>query len=154
MKQTRVYVDTSVFGGCFDVEFQRYSKLFFEQVRNGNFKIVVSETVIAELVNAPEQVKEVFYLLPQENVEVIPVTDEIKTLRDAYIRAGVLGKSSMEDAEHIAAASIAKVDVLISWNFKHIVNFAKIKGYHAINLLNGYGIISIHKPEEVLNYDS
>ena len=154
MKQTRVYVDTSVFGGCFDVEFQRYSKLFFEQVRNGNFKIVVSETVIAELVNAPEQVKEVFYLLPQENVEVIPVTDEIKTLRDAYIRAGVLGKSSMEDAEHIAAASIAKVDVLISWNFKHIVNFAKIKGYHAINLLNGYGTISIHKPEEVLNYDS
>jgi hypothetical protein len=91
--------------------------------------------------------------LPAENVEFVEFSDEIARLRDEYIKAGVVPPSSRSDAEHIASANVADVDFVVSWNFKHIVHYDKISGYHAVNLLNGYRQINIYSPREVIEND-
>lgn len=88
--------------------------------------------------------------LPTESVEVINFCDEIAILRDAYLEAGILGSEGKADAEHIAAASVADVDLVVSWNFKHIVHYEKISGYQAVNLINGYKEIRIYSLKEVV----
>ena len=152
MRKLRVFVDTSVFGGCFDEEFECHSRHFFDEVRTGLYRIVVSQTVLDELKAAPEQIK-VFVSKLMGFVEVVELDAEIEALRDAYMDAGIVGKSSLDDAEHIATASIAGVDLVVSWNFKHIVHFDKIRGYNAINMLKGYSGIDIRSPAEVVSYE-
>ena len=153
MKQLRIYCDTSVYGGCFDSEFSTESIRLFEEIANGKFVLTISQTVLAELDNAPQDVQDVLAKLPPEYVEMIEFSDEITRLRDEYIKAGVLSPSSRSDAEHIASASVSDVDFVVSWNFKHIVHYDKINGYQAVNLLNGYRQIKIYSPREVIEND-
>jgi len=150
MKLFTIYADTSVFGGCFDEEFARESKLLFESIKNGKFTLVISSTTLGELEKAPDYVQKVLAELPLERVEIIDFCDEIAVLRDAYLQAGIVPVQSKADAEHIAAASVADVDFVVSWNFKHIVHYEKISGYHAVNLMNGYKQIRIYSPKEVV----
>lgn len=150
MKKLRIYLDTSVFGGCFDDEFSEESKELFEQIKKGKFKLVISTTTLGELDKAPEDVQKILADLPPENVEVIEYSDDIGLLRDEYLNARVVGKASKADAEHIASASVAGVDFVVSWNFKHIVHYEKISGYQAVNLLQGYKSINIYSPKEVV----
>jgi predicted nucleic acid-binding protein len=150
MKQFRVYADTSVFGGCFDDEFSDESRLFFADVKAGKFVLVISATAIREIERAPDYVQKVLAELPPENVEIIEFRDEIARLRDAYLEAQILEPESKADAEHIASASVADVDFVVSWNFKHIVHYEKINGYQAVNLMNGYREIRIYSPREVV----
>ena len=84
------------------------------------------------------------------NLEFIDSSSELTQLRDAYLQARILGGASQDDAEHIAAASVAEVDLVVSWNFKHIVHFDKIAGFGAVNLLHGYKPLRIHAPQEVV----
>ena len=153
MRRPRIYADTSVFGGCFDDEFATESKLFFESIKSGKFMLVISTTTLGELEKAPDYVQNVLAELPLENIEAIDFCDEIATLRNAYLAAAILGPESKADAEHIAAASVADVDFVVSWNFKHIVHYEKINGYQAINLINGYKEIRIYSPKEVVDND-
>jgi len=150
MKKFRVYADTSVFGGCFDDEFTDESKRFFASVKTGKFTLVVSTTTLAELRRAPEYVRQLLVGLPQDAVESLEFSEQIAHLRDAYLAAGILKPENKSDAEHIASASVADVDFVVSWNFKHIVHFEKIAGYHAVNLMNGYKEIRIYSPKEVV----
>ena len=151
MKQSRVYADTSVFGGCFDDEFADESKNFFEEVTRGKFSLTISQTLLRELNRAPERIQRVLANLRAEAIELVEWSEEIRLLRDSYIEAGILSSSSVADAEHIAAASVAEVDFVVSWNFKHIVHYEKIHGYQAINLLHGYKPILIYSPREVID---
>ncbi|HKJ69188.1 MAG TPA: hypothetical protein VKA68_14615 [bacterium] len=150
MKKLRIYADTSVFGGCFDEEFSEISTQFFQEVSAGKYSLIVSDTTLTELDEAPEFVQNVFGRLSDEDFEFVYYNEEVKNLRDAYIDAGILTQIWQNDAEHIAQASVADVDVLVSWNFKHIVNFQKIKRFQAINLLHGYRQIQIYSPWEVI----
>lgn len=150
MKKSRVYADTSVFGGCFDDEFSEESNTFFQEVKDGKFILVISYVTLRELSKAPEEVKRVLDDLPTEHVEFIEYIEEISILRDAYLSANILGPSGRSDAEHIASASVAEVDFVISWNFNHIVHYDKIIQYQAVNLMNGYKSIQIYSPKEVV----
>lgn len=150
MDRLRIYADTSVFGGCFDKEFSKSSEKLFSEIASGRFVLVVSSTTLAELAGAPFRVQQVLTQLPPGLVEVFRLSPEVHELRDAYIGAGVLGASSLRDAEHIACATVAGVDMIVSWNFKHIVHFEKIRGYHGVNLLKGYSPIPIYSPMEVI----
>jgi len=150
MKKLVIYADTSVFGGCFDEEFQEESRMFFAEIAKGKFKLVISTTTLGELDRAPQNVQKVLVDLPPKTVEIIEYSEEIGFLRDEYIKAGVVGLTSKADAEHIAAATVAEVDILVSWNFRHIVHYEKIHGYQAVNLMNGYKIIQIYSPREVV----
>jgi hypothetical protein len=153
MRRLRIYCDTSVFGGCFDEEYKDESLLFFADIKGGKFVLVISSTVLAELDRAPDRVQKVLSELPEDFVEFIEFSDEIADLRDGYIKAGIVGVSCKADAEHIASASVADVDFVVSWNFKHIVHYDKISGYQAINLMNGYREIKIYSPREVIEHD-
>lgn len=153
MHKSRVYADTSVFGGTQDEEFAEDSRLFFEQVRTGRFRLVLSQTVLDELDPAPPNVQAVLASLPENATDVVSRSPEVAELRDAYLQAGIVGPASRRDAEHIATASVAGVDLIVSWNFHHIVHYDKIRLYHAVNLVQGYKPIPIHTPKEVIQYE-
>lgn len=147
----RVYADTSVFGGCFDEEFAEESRGFFNDVRRGRFVLVVSPVLLRELEGAPEEVRRVLADLPDEYVESMGDDPGIMELREAYLAAGVVGESCRSDAEHVASGTVADVDLIASWNFKHIVHFDKISGYNGVNLLTGRRLVRIFSPREVVD---
>jgi len=149
----RIYVDTSVIGGYFDHEFMEFSKPLFDNVKKGKIKILYSEVTEDELVKAPEKVKQLIKDLPVKNVEFLNLSDEVVRLAETYVKEGVVGKTSYTDCLHIALATINKADVLASWNFKHIVNLCRIRGYNSVNLKLGFGIIEIRSPKELMNYE-
>ena len=152
MKQ-RVYIDTSVVGGYFDDEFAEGTIPFFELVNSGKIMIIVSDLLDAELLRAPDFVKELLNNIDEENIERLSLDEEAAILGDKYIDAKVVGKTSRADCQHIAMATISNADVLISWNFKHIVNLERIRGYNGINYQNGYKMIEIRTPKEILPYE-
>lgn len=145
----KFYVDTSVWGGFNDKEFSEWTQPFFEQASQGKFIIVLSDITIGELQNAPEIVRELPISIPPEFLELVSITDEHLALADKYVNEGVLTSKFHSDAQHIAISSILKVDSLVSWNFKHMVNFFRIRQYNSINLKYGYSTIDIRTPKEV-----
>ena len=153
MKIQRVYVDTSVIGGCFDAEFARWSDGLMQDFRLGNFKPVVSELVAAEVEGAPDQVQDVYAELIALGSEVIAFTEPALELADAYQEHHILTPRFYDDGLHIALATVAEVDVLVSWNFKHIVRYHKIRLFNAVNLEHGYKFIHIYSPREVTIYE-
>ena len=153
MKQ-RVYIDTSVVGGNFDKEFSENTIPFFESVIRGEKIIIVSDLLKAELLRAPDFVKDLLESIPVENIEFIKLSNDASLLADKYIEAKVVGKTSRADCQHIAIATLCKADVLISWNFKHIVNLDRIRGYNGINYQLGHNMIEIRTPKEIMRYEN
>lgn len=152
MRRTpRVYADTSVFGGTQDDEFREPSRLFFEQVASGKYELLVSQVTFDELVGAPDAVQGLVDQLPPRVLTRLgpEVLSEARTLAQAYVDAGILGYASAADAAHVAAATVAEADLLLSWNFRHIVNYDRIRKFNAINVLKGYAPIEIRSPLEV-----
>jgi len=150
----RIYIDTSVFGGYFDKEFAKESKPFFEKLLQNRIKIVVSEILELELYRAPDYIQDFFESLPSELIERVELTDEAKELAEKYIIENVVVKTSLADCQHIALATINKVDVLASWNYQHIVNLERIRGYNSINFREGYQMIEIRTPKEIFSYEN
>jgi len=150
MKKYRVYADTSVFGGCFDDEFAIESKQFFESVKNGLFTLIISPVLIAEINEAPSNIQKILHDLPINSLEYISYSDDIGNLRDLYLKEKILTVNSKSDAEHVATATIHNADFIISWNFKHIVHYDKISGFNSVNIKNGYKLINIYSPKEVI----
>jgi hypothetical protein len=149
----RFYFDTSVFGGVFDIEFEEATFQLFERVKLGKVICVFSDLTETELLNAPERVISFFKNLPREYCEKVSVTDEILFLATKYIDENVVGKTSFDDCVHIATATICKADILVSWNFKHIVNVYRIRGYNSINIRSNYQALEIRSPKEILEYE-
>lgn len=154
MLPLRVYLDTSVIGGAFDAEFQKDTDLFLQQVRRGAVRVVVSEQVEAELKLAPREVRGLLAELYGLGAERLLVTGDARALAGAYLAAGVVSPKYLADALHIALATLARVDVLVSWNFKHIVNLRRIRGFNGVNLLRGHGTLEIRSPREVTGDES
>jgi len=146
----RLYFDTSVFGGMHDEEFENETRVLFDMVRRGEIICVFSDLSELELENAPIQVIDHFKNLPEQYTEFVEISEEVNELAEQYIREKVVGHTSIDDCRHIACATINKVDYLISWNFKHIVNVFRIRGYNSINLRNGYIQLDIRSPKEII----
>jgi len=153
MERPRVYLDTSVIGGCCDPEFRRWSNGLLRDFEMGLLKPVVSEIVGAELDDAPPEVLEKFAELMDCEPEVVLVTPEAEELAGAYLDRGILSENFADDARHIACATIAGVDVLVSWNFRHVVHLAKMRLFNAVNVKLGYSPIQILSPREVARDD-
>lgn len=149
----RVYVDTSVFGGTQDQEFDGPSRRFFERVATGRYTVLVSRTTTTELEDSPPAVREVLASLPPACVEHVPLGPEVDSLADAYISAGVLGPAGRADAMHVAAATIAEADLIVSWNFRHIVRYDRIRKFNGVNAIEGYRVLDIRSPLEI-DYDA
>lgn len=148
----RIYADTSVFGGVFDEEFEGPSKAFFDTIKKGRFLLVTSELVRQEIQAGPKSVQELFSnILPI--VDITEVTAEALKLQQAYVDAGILSEKYSTDALHVALATVSQASLIVSWNFRHIVNFQKIPMYIAVNTLHGYSEIAIYSPLEVIEYE-
>jgi hypothetical protein len=145
----RVYADTSVYGGVADEEFSVPSARFFARVRDGRFRLAVSGVVLAELEAAPRAVHEVLDEV-LGMAEILSVSDQALALQRAYLDAGILTPKSADDALHVALATVSSCAMIVSWNFRHIVNYQKMPLYNAVNALHRYSIIDIHSPSEVI----
>jgi hypothetical protein len=149
MNPFRIYADTSAIGGCHDPEFAEDSRRFIEGVRQGRFVLLTSEIVLTELQDAPEEVRSILPSLPEEAVEPVTIGEEVLALRDAYLDAGILRPRWLDDAGHVAAATVARADAIMSWNFRHIVRLDKMKDYNEVNVENDYGTLTIISPREL-----
>ena len=149
----RIYIDTSVIGGCIDKEFQYPSWQLFNRFKRGEMIAVVSELTELELEDAPREVQDILTEITEKYIESVELTEEAVNLAKKYIEEEVIGEGKLVDAEHIAIATICRVDVLVSWNFKHIVNLQRIHGYNSVNLKYNYPILEIRSPLEVIDYE-
>ena len=147
----RIYTDTSVLGGCEDDEFAEHSIRLLEGFVRGEFVLVLSGLTVQELAGAPEKVRQRLAAVPEAHIETLQLDTESMELAEAYIAADVLPAKMRADAQHIALATVGRADVLVSWNFKHIVNLQRIHGYNSVNLRKGYPMIEIRTPREVFS---
>ena len=146
----RIYIDTSVVGGVFDREFKDATAKFFAKVTEGDLVLVVSELLERELKLAPLHVRDYLASFSASQIEKVELSQKAVDLANEYIAERVVGATSVADCQHIAIATIARADVLVSWNFKHIVNLRRIRGYNAVNLKNNYPMLEIRTPGEVI----
>jgi hypothetical protein len=146
----RYYFDTSIFGGVYDIEFATETGLLFERVFKGKILCVYSSVTERELIDAPLKVRTYFEDLPIKNKQFVLISTKAVDLAQAYIDAGVVGKTSIDDCYHIAIATINEVDMLISWNFKHITKEERVIGYNSVNLKLGYKKIEICSPKNLI----
>lgn len=147
----KIYIDTSVVGGYFDKEFDKETKLFFEKVIETNTILLVSNLLEFELIATPEFIRDFYENIPKEKIIKIETSEEAQSLAQMYIDEKIVGKTSLLDCQHIATATLNYADVLVSWNFKHIVNLMRIKGYNSINLREGYHTLEIRTPKEIFS---
>lgn len=145
----RIYVDTSVVGGCLEQGFAEDSKRVIKLAEDGYLTLVISRWVIEEVNRAPKPIRQLFAEIRKEALETLGENSAALELSQAYIDAKIVTKRSRTDAIHVAHATVARVDAIVSWNFKDIVRLDKIKAYNQINILNGYGFIQILSPKEV-----
>lgn len=153
MRKLLIYADASVIGGCEDPEFAENSRSLLQQFIDGRYLLVLSTHTLRELRGAPEEVRKNLLDVPEEFQVILEDSPEAAKLADAYLKRGVLGPGSRADALHVALATIGRADVLVSWNFKHLVNLSKIRLFHSVNIEWGYGTIEIRSPREVLQYE-
>jgi len=152
MKVIRVYVDTSVFGGFFDEEFQIVSRKFFKQIKEKQFTLVTSAVVKEELMTAPKKVQDLFIEI-SKYAEILDITKDALMLQDSYLKARIVPPKYSNDALHVALATVSRCELIVSWNFKHIVHFRKIPLYNKINVDQGYTQVGIFSPLEVIVYE-
>ncbi len=152
MRPLRIYTDASVIGGCEDEEFSVDSLALWQLFQHGRHLLVVSEHTLRELQGAPEKVRDRLMHIPQDHQILLPDSEEAMELAETYLHRGIVGPGSRADALHVALATVGHVDVLVSWNFRHIVNFGRIRLFQSVNLEQGYGSLEIRTPKEVLDY--
>ncbi|MDR2587899.1 MAG: hypothetical protein LBC67_00585 [Spirochaetales bacterium] len=148
MRQLRVYIENSVIGGYFDTVFEEAAQKLFEKFRKGEYHAIISTHTYGELNNgAPENVKSNLETISYEKFDI---TEEMTHLTQKYMDEKIVNEQYRSDALHIAIATVLNVDVLVSWNFKHIVNLNKIKLFNSVNLKEGYNLLEIRTPGEVI----
>jgi hypothetical protein len=150
----KLYVDTSVLGAIFDKEpigRPETTQLFFEIVRTRTDTLYISDLVLEEITRAPDRVRfSLITLIRQIRPLVLSESRESLALADEYVAARVIPVSSRDDARHVAIATLAGSDALVSWNFRHLVNLRRKRLVHSVNIRLGYPLIELVSPEEVL----
>jgi hypothetical protein len=146
----KIYLDTSVFGGYFEPEFELWTKILFNRITTGQYKLLLSRLIDIELESAPQYVKDLALSIPEKQIQFLEMTNEATQLANIYIQENVVGETSLADCLHIALATLNNADILVSWNFKHIVNVNRIRGYNSVNYRHGHKILEIRTPREIL----
>lgn len=154
MAKLKAYLDTSVIGGLVDEEppiHKAATEALFASVSKGApLELYVSTLVVQEIMIGPEKVvREFESLIGSAKLRVLERSDEAEELADRYVLQGVIPENERNDALHLAIATVEGMDMVISWNFRHIVNVRNIRGVNGVNLIHGYGGLDIRSPEEV-----
>ena len=144
MRKLKVYLDTSVVSFLFaedSPDFRKATVEFFERYSQ-RFDLFVSDVVPTEINRDPnlERRHRLLDVLKQHPITVLPSsrTAEVEALATTYIDNKVLPPSKKEDALHVAYATVFELDVLLSWNFKHLANIAREERILTVNRQLGY----------------
>ena len=151
MRPILAYADTSVYGGVFDDLYREATTRFFRQVDEGRFRLAVSPHIEEELRPAPSPIRDFFARL-LTGAQWLDSTPEVVALADAYLAEGILGPSSRMDALHVATATVHRCSVLVSWNFRHIVQLNRADSFNVVNIVHGHSPLFISTPKEVSRY--
>jgi predicted nucleic acid-binding protein len=146
----KIYADTSVIGGCFDMKFKEQSMVLLEVFKTGLTKVIISDLTLLELAPVRQEIKNKINEVPTAYVTQARSNEMVYNLAEAYIKSGVLSNKNYHDAVHIALATVYKADALASWNADHIADVEKAAIYNAINMLMGYDTIHILTPTLIL----
>jgi len=147
----KYYLDTSVYGGYFDPEFEIVTRQWFDRFLSEDAVIVQSFLTNIEICNAPTKVRDLYHSTPSERIIHVDYSAEIDQLAIRYIEAGVNNQNNIADCLHVATASVSAADALISWDFKHILHPDRVLGYLTINQLAAVPKLKILSPNEALN---
>jgi hypothetical protein len=145
----RIYIDTSVIGGYLDKEFQEHSVRLFSDFEDGKLIAVLSDITIGEIKQAPLIVQALLNHPGLKMANHVALDREAIELAEAYLSEGAIDGNHRVDAQHIAIATIDRVDVLTSWNFQHIVKWRRIRAFNAVNLKLGYRYLEIRSPRDI-----
>ena len=152
MKKLKIYLDTTIFNFVFDQSAFKEHKLtvkLFEQI--DRYESYVSDIVLQEINRCSEPKKQkMLNLIIQNDIRQLPLDESSQALANQYLHQRIIPKKYEDDAFHIAIASVNNMDVILSWNFEHIVKLKTKREVVAINLLMGYKEIDIYSPLEVV----
>jgi predicted nucleic acid-binding protein len=145
----RLYLDTSVFSAYYDERTpeRMWMTRNFWQILD-NHERLCSELTVEELNQAHSDLREKLLALTQ-NFTILKLTEEMKKLAERYVEEGVVPSKYFADALHIAAAVLGNADILVSWNFKHLVKRTTRLLVNYINIKEGLRMIEILAPPEV-----
>lgn len=150
MHALSLYLDTSVIGGYYDVEFMADTRTLWRLKEAGRFNFVTSQLVFQEIAGAPARVRDLMRdtFAPDD---VLERSAEAEALAQAYFAQKVVPAAYEDDARHVAICVIARIGYLVSWNFKHLVNVRRESGFNAVNLLQGYPTLRIVSPTSLIH---
>ena len=152
MHARSLYLDTSVIGGYFDPEFMADTRALWRLREEGHFRFVSSVLVDQETARAPKPVRALMRTTFAP-AEMLPMTAEALELAAHYLAQKVVPLNYTDDARHVAMCSVARIDYLVSWNFKHLANVRRESGFNAVNLLQGYPALRIVAPTFLIHGD-
>ena len=144
-----LYLDTSVIGGYHDTEWMADTRELWAQAKAGQWRLVTSIVAEAELQNAPANVREVF-ADTFDGTSILDTSSETEQLANAYLAAAVVPPKFADDALHVSMATVHGVRLVVSWNFKHLVNVRREDGFNAVNILHGWPPVRIVSPKEII----
>lgn len=154
MKIPKIYFDTSIFNFAIADDVPQEKEVTLKllcEVRNGKYEAFISEVVLREINRAPQaKAVKLRDCIKKVNPEELILDDNILSLAQEYIEKGVIPAKYEDDALHIAVASVNNLDVIVSWNFTHIVKLKTRREVSGINTLMGYKSIEICSPQEVI----
>lgn len=149
----RFYFDTSVLGAVTDQEDPRRieaTRRVLQAVADGLHDGVISNVVQEELEQAPADIRRaILQDINRIEFELVAEDLESRNLFEEYEAARIVPARYRNDLRHVAVATVARVDALVSWNFRHLVNLRTRRAVHAVNVRLGYPLIEIVSPEEV-----
>jgi len=155
IRKPKIYLETTLWNFMFAddaPEKQEITQKFFQQL--DLYEIFISELVISELEKTWEPKRSsMIDLINDKKPAILEVSKEAYQLADKYIEAGVLTDKHKDDILHIATAVVHDLNIIISWNMKHIVRFSTRQGINAVNRLLGYKEIDIINPQEIVEYE-
>ena len=150
VKPPSLYIDTSVMGGYFDPEFTAATTKLWRAMEKGKYRFYASSITVSEVMKAPQEVRTLMANTFADPGSILTLSSEAAILAAHYMAAKVVPVSYAEDADHVAVAVVHKIDLVVSWNFKHLVNIHREKGFNAVNLLQGYPPVRIVTPLQLI----
>ena len=155
-RKIKVYLDTSVISYLDQQdapEQMQETREVWERIKAGQYEVFISDVVLRELADCKEEAKRDLLIghLAEIKYNLIAVDDDIAKLAEKIVTKGVLKQKNIDDCQHIAAAILSDCDIIVSWNFKHIVNVKTIRGIKVITTVEGYKDLLIYQPTALLN---
>lgn len=145
MAPTEIYIDTSVLGGYFDVEFKTATSRLWSLRKKSVYRFKTSIITLEEISRAPDRVQKLFAKTFDEE-SLLLGSPEAEELAQAYMERGVVPAKYFDDAQHVAICTLARISCLVSWNFKHLANLQRENAFNGVNLLHGHPQVRIVSP--------